>query len=120
MAVGGARFLPGGFFVKGMRDLGRVTAEKGRQEPVNHEPESSRNLLNAKSGITNRIRKPPAKRVSANRNPSNALFATSLNRPVEDVVRVKKRTLKRKILATPERIFVLPADRPVLVVVEIP
>lgn len=32
MAVGGARFLPGGFFVKGMRDLGRVTAEKGRQE----------------------------------------------------------------------------------------
>jgi hypothetical protein len=35
MAVGGARFLPGGFFVKGMRDLGRVTAEKGRQEPVN-------------------------------------------------------------------------------------
>jgi hypothetical protein len=45
MAVGGARFLPGGFFVKGMRDLGRVTAEKGRQEPVNHEPESSRNLL---------------------------------------------------------------------------
>ena len=82
MAVGGARFLPGGFFVKGMRDLGPVTAEKGRQEPVNHEPESSRNLLtkeddlvehvrlvdwivNAKSGITDRIRKPPAKRVSA-------------------------------------------------------